>query len=269
MILEIQICTYGVDGLDRVSKMELPIVENVRYTVCFQNPENHKCDFPKELNRSDVRILEHSTKGLSVNRNFGLDNSQGDIILIADDDLKYSHDGLNYIINTFEKHPDIDFAAFKHIGGDNKHFPKCEFDFVGKDPRGYYLTSFELAIKRDSLPKEIRFSKNLGIGAPIFGAGEECVFLLRMKKHGLKGRFFPVVIAEHPNISTGNREASPAFLRAQGAWLWIRYGWIEGFLRLVRDIPRRNSDWSTSFKMLINGFVKAHKYFDREGKELQ
>lgn len=268
MLLEIQICTFGKEGLVSVSKMKLPEHENIIYTVCLQNPDLEKIEIPKELSRRDIRILQHASKGLSLNRNYGIDNSIGDIILISDDDLNYEYEGLDNVLNTFDNNPSLDFAAFKHIGGDNKKFPEQEFDFSNKEPKGYYLTSFELAIRRKSLTDDIRFSPSLGIGAPFYGAAEENVFLIRLRKTGLNGRFFPLVIVEHGDVTTGNRSPSKAFLRAQGAYFWIRFGWIGGFARVVLDVYRRKAPSITNLKHMSNGFFRAHKFFKRDGSDI-
>lgn len=267
MTLEVQICTFGAEGLSRVAKMSLPIMADVLYTVCLQNPKNDSFTLPPELDRKDIRILAHNSIGLSNNRNFGIDNAVGDIILIADDDLNYKKEGLKAVVSAFEKNPNLDFAAFKHCGGDNKKFPETEFDFRDGEPKGYYLTSFELAFRRQSLPHGLRFSSQLGVGAPIFRAAEESVFLFRLKKEKLRGKFFPVTIVQHPGMTTGVREATEGSLCAQGAWIWIRYGWIEGFLRVLRDVPRRNTSPAKAAKGLIKGYLLAHRYFSKDGKD--
>ena len=267
MVLEVQICTYGIDGLARVSVMRLPAVPDVLYTVCLQNPSKEKYIIPEALMREDVRILEHESVGLSNNRNFGINNSVGDIILIADDDLNYEAEGLKAVIETFERHPELDFATFRHTGGDKKIFPEKEFDFSRKEPKGYYLTSFELALRKNSIPEQIRFSVHLGIGAANFGASEEGVFLLRLIRSGLTGAFFPIDIVEHVGKTTGSRKPSCLFLRALGAYFWIRYGWVEGLARLVKNSFRYNHSYLKNLLNLLNGFVRAHYYFHKDGSD--
>ena len=90
MTLEVEICTYGLDGLQRVAQMTLPPVEGVRYRICMQNPDCAAVELPEALRRPDVDFFQHPTRGLSVNRNVALDRAEADIILIADDDLHYT-----------------------------------------------------------------------------------------------------------------------------------------------------------------------------------
>lgn len=267
MTLEVQICTFGIDGLERTALMQLPSLKDVFYTVIFQNSDFQQYTLPPALQRSDIKVLEHHSIGLSNNRNFALSKARGDIILVADDDLNYTPEGLESVLDVFREHQDIDFATFCHHGGDKKAFPSSQFDFAGKEPKGYYVTSFEIALRKESIPAHIRFSPNLGIGAPLFGAAEESVFIHRLKNSGLKGRFFPIDIVEHYGVTTGNRPATMASLRAQGAWIWIRYGRIEGFMRLFIEAHRRNAPYLSALKGLSAGFFTAHRFFNSDGSD--
>jgi len=268
MELEVQISTFGKAGLHRVAKMKLPEIDGVKYLVSLQNPDGDVIDVPQALERGDIKILEHADRGLSVNRNYGIENGNCNVILIADDDLDYTSEGLNFVKSVFENNPTLDFATFRHEGDDGKKFPDHEFEIKRKLPKDYYLTSFELAIRRSSLPDDLRFSPMLGIGSPLFSVGEENVFMYRMVMNGLRGRFFPYTIAVHRGQTSGVRLASITVLQGQGAWLWIRYGWIEGFLRVLVDTPRRNAPFFKSLIYMIKGFCKAHCYFDKTGEDI-
>lgn len=266
MILEVQICTFGAAGLARVATMQLPEVPGVRYMVSLQNPDGDSVDIPQPLRRSDLTVFQHPTRGLSINRNMAIDHSDADIILIADDDLNYTARGLETVLDTFHLNPDLDFATFMHTGADNKRYPEGQ-ELKLRLPKGYYLTSFELAIRRSSLPPDLRFSPNMGIGAPLFGAGEENLLLMRMIKKGLKGRFVPEVVVEHPGLSTGMREATPAFLRAQGAWIRLYYGALRGAPRIILDAARRNAPYFKALFYLSVGFIRSFAYFTSDGEE--
>ena len=195
-----------------------------------------------------------------------IDHSDDDIILIADDDLNYTAPGLETVLNTFRDNPDLDFATFRHTGGDNKQYPEGQ-ELKQKLPKGYYLTSFELAIRRSSLPSDLRFSPSMGIGAPVFGAGEENLLLLRMIRKGMKGRFVPQVVVEHPGLSTGVREATPAVLRAQGAWIRLYNGILRGAPRIIIDAARRKSGYLRALYYMTIGFVIANRYFSATGED--
>ena len=266
VILEVQISTFGPNGLKRVGEMALPRVAGVRYLVSLQNPDNLSLTVPSSLDRPDVEIFEHADRGLSVNRNAAIEHSDADVILIADDDLEYTAEGLSYVKRVFDENPSLDFATFCYDGDDRKVYPEYEFDIKAKLPSGYYLTSFELAIRRRSLGG-LRFSPHMGVGAPLFGSGEENVFMYKLTLKGLKGRFFPKVSTIHAGLTTGSRGATARSLQGQGAWLWIRYGWLEGFLRLMRDVPRRNAPLFKALRYEVRGFFLAYKYFHANCEE--
>lgn len=268
--LEVQIITYGSEGLRRVGEMTLPEIEGVRYFVSFQNPEKKEYEIPKSIaSRKDVEILEHHTVGSNINRNMALSRGNSDIILFADDDLHYSSEGLKAVMNIFDKDPSLDYATFIHTGGDNKIFPNFEFDLGGKEPKGYYMTAFELAVRRRSLPRQFRYSAHFGLGMPVFGTGDDSIFFLRLQKSSLKGRFFPVEIVRHPNITTGNRTATPTVLRTQGAYIRLKYGAFEGFFRLVRDVSRRKASPWSAFRHMLKGFIIIPKYVNKDCSDIK
>ncbi len=267
LTLEVQISTFGKNGLDRVAKMILPKLERVSYFVSLQNPNAECIIIPDSLKRDDIKIVEHRSIGLSNNRNFALNNATSDIILIADDDLNYIAEGLQAVLNVFENNDDLDFATFAYTGTDEKHYPDYSFDLTKGHPKNYYISSVEIALRTDSLPTNTRFSTLMGIGSGVFGSGEENVFVWRLINKGLQGRFFPIEIAHHEGVTTGNRKPTNLVLRAQGAWLWIRFGWFVGYLRLIRDISRRHTSWIHALAQMTIGFFKGAKLFNRDGSE--
>lgn len=268
MILEVQICTFGKEGILRVALMELPVVKDVRYLISWQNPERLTVAIPEKLNRQDITIFEHNDIGLSNNRNVAINRSNADIILFSDDDLKYTDEGLSYVKSVFEKDDNLDFATFKHSGTDNKIYPDHEFIINKTLPRGYYVTSFELAVRRSSLPDDIRFSPMLGAGSPYFHVGEENLFMYRLTLNGLRGRFFPFTIVTHEGVTSGNRIPTDKILQGHGVWFWIRYGWVEGFLRVSKNALKQKVSLSKSMYYMLRGFFMARKYFDRQGNTL-
>ncbi len=268
MTLQVLICTFGQQGIERVAKMKLPQLDNVSYLVSVQNPNREVIVYPDAIIRGDIIITETYSTGLGLNRNHSINESTGDILLISDDDLIYTENGLKAVIHAFEKNSDIDFATFRYSGKDNKEYPDHEF-VLSEEPKGYYITSFEIAIRKNSIPKDIRFSRYLGAGNAVFGCGEENLFVFRILKAGLKGRFFPITIVEHPGLTTGSRRATAASLRGQGNWLRLRYGAFMGYLRLIRDIPRKKAPWYKSLFFMTQGFIISYCYFNKEGDDLE
>lgn len=255
MILEVLICTYGNEGINRVIEMNLPTVEGVKYLVSWQTDEFNLL-LPDELHRKDLRIYTTSSKGLSNNRNHALKKASGDICLIADDDLSYTAEQLKSIINIFESNPNIDIALFKYSGGDNKQYPDYEFD-LKKEPKGYYITSFEIAFRRNTIPSTLKFDSRLGVGTSM-PAGEEALFIHQAIKQGLICRFFPVTITHHEALTTGSRTPSAGILQANGVIVAVKYGFF-GLLRLPIIAWRHSKQGYIKFIPALQHLYKGYK----------
>lgn len=230
MTLEVLICTYGEEGINRVAAMNLPQVDRVKYLVSWQIA-NHPVDnlVPPSLLRDDITISPTTSVGLSNNRNHALNEASGDLCLIADDDLTYTPHQLLSIIATFNANPSVDIALFKYSGGDSKTYPDYEF-CLNNEPKGYYITSFEIAFRRQRIDKSLRFDPRLGVGAAM-PAGEEAIFIHHALKRGLYCKFFPFIITHHAALTTGTRTPTPGVLQANGVVVAVKYG-LCGLLRL-------------------------------------
>lgn len=228
--LEVLVCTRGTDGIRRVAAMELPVVERVRYLVSWQDAGT---EVPLELCRDDVRVVVSPTTGLSNNRNDAFAASTAPLLLLADDDLTYTAAGLLSVIDVMESHPDVDFATFKHSGGDHKWFPDQEFD-LSQTVKGYYVTSFEMVVRRTMVTgdRALVFDPRFGVGAKRFHAAEEELFVMDAMKAGYRGRFFPVEIVAHDGLTTGSRPMTCGVLEAQGAFIGERHPWWSALPRL-------------------------------------
>lgn len=214
--LQVLICTMGAEGIRRVADAGHPRLDGVEYLVCWQLPD---ADYPvpAELMREDFTILKHASRGLSRNRNFALASASAPYCLIADDDVVYNPQQLPEIIAVFDRDPQLAVATFEYSGSDAKHYPDRRFD-LRRAPKGYYVSSIEIAFRHKPIvDADIRFNENFGIGAR-FPSGEEDIWLHDALKNGLKGEFFPIVIANHNGISTGVRsEGSKQAIVTKGA----------------------------------------------------
>ena len=59
-----------------------------------------------------IRLLTYNEKGLSKSRNRAIENSKGEICIIADDDIRYVDNYEKIIINAYKEHNDCDIIAF-------------------------------------------------------------------------------------------------------------------------------------------------------------
>lgn len=270
-LLQVMICTCGADGIERVSKGRHPRMPETEYLVSWQT--DGSTPLPAELERPDMKIFRTATKGLSVNRNHALGKATAPLLLISDDDVDYTEEMLRHVIEAFGKNPDCDVLAFKYesAGGVKKSYPEESFPLTDP-PKGYYVSSIEIAMRREAIQGKIWFNEWFGIGA-LFPAGEEDVFLHDCKASGIRGRYIPATIARHDSDTTSGRNRKlPEHARIKGAvfshthpgdWplrmavnairearLWIRKEgmppatYISNWLKGVREM-RKNSVFPT------------------------
>ncbi|MDE5880493.1 MAG: glycosyltransferase family 2 protein [Muribaculaceae bacterium] len=220
--LEILTATLGEEGLQRLAAIIAPPTEGVRYLVSCQCPGYSSLPVPPALQRDDVRIIFTSTKGVAINRNNALTHATAPLCLLSDDDVHFTPDAFQSIISVFKHNPDVDVATFKFLGPGGsfeKPYPNHTFS-LNKPEKGYYVSAIEVAFRLKSVKNTgIWFNENFGVGTERFASGEEELWVHDLLHTGLKGQFFPHLIATHKHCnSTGIRlMASPPVLRAQGA----------------------------------------------------
>lgn len=269
--LEVLISTFGAEGLRRVASMELPSMPEVSYLVSCQSPGHDSLPLPCELMREDIKVVFTPSKGLSINRNHALSHSSAPICLIADDDLSFTPDAFKRIISVFHDHPALDVATFEYTGADGsfeKSYPPFPFP-LSAPAKGYFVTSFEIAFRRLSvIDSGVRFNENFGLGAPVYGSGEEELWIRDLLDAGLNGHFYPYVIASHRGgPTTGLRlMASPHVLRASGAVIKRLYP-STAFLRVLLKAWRSSRATGVSCRLcmrhLLYGWWQATIHYKK------
>lgn len=262
MTLDVAICTYMPKGIESVETMRLPRVADVRYVVSWQKSEG--AAVPEALKRDDVVVYRTDTIGLSKNRNHAFNHCSADIVLIADDDLIYTAEGLLYVKKMFEENEQLDVATFKHSYTDRENkkiYPK-EIHNLAIPYSYYYVTSFEIAVRLNTIiAKKLRFSELAGLGAPYLSAGEEGLFISHCLKAGLRCLFYPKVIVAHRGGTTSETRAEEAgVIRARGACLRIIRGSITALTRLPIEAYRTPGNYFRAIYHLIEGYIYSIKH---------
>ncbi|MDE6552985.1 MAG: glycosyltransferase [Muribaculaceae bacterium] len=238
LFMEVLISTYGEDGIRRLASGKHPRVDGVRYLVSWQTDGG--CPIPNELQRTDFKIIKTDTKGLSINRNNAISHAEAPVLLIGDDDVEYSQEGLLNVVDSFERNRDCDIITFRYVSSYNeKFFPDAPCS-LNTPPKGYFVSSIEIAFRKDSVKGKIWFNENFGIGA-MFPSGEEDIFLHDCLDRGLKGQFLPLTIARHDDPTTSERNLMlPSRPQTKGA-VFMRlhpYSWpLRMIAHALREIP--------------------------------
>lgn len=221
LTLDLALVTHRPDGILRVSDMNLPVVDGVRYIISWQNHDN--APVPQSLLRDDIEIHRFDLSGQSLNRNNAIDHCTADIILNSDDDLVYSADRLRAVIKTFEDHPDVDVATFRADMPCGPVFPTASCRLCHPLPKDYWVATFNIAFRRVSIG-DLRFHPDFGLGSERLHGAEDELFLLSAIRRKLNCRFFPVEICVHPTHSTGTKQSlTAANLRAAGCYITLAY----------------------------------------------
>ncbi len=191
--IEVLIVTMNRKSTEFVEKMNIP--ENIDIIVANQaDAFNYSEQYIKS---SRIRFITHNTKGVGINRNIALLNSVDDILVFADDDIKYCEGAFEEIQTAFKKYPDADGFVFNvnTIGQDmgrreNKKIKRVRtFNFLN-------YGAVRLVIKKESLKKNaIYFSEMFGGGAK-YGSGEDTLFIRECLKNNLKLYTYPFILAD-------------------------------------------------------------------------
>ena len=194
MILEILICTID-EGIAKVPDVLMPPREDIRYVVSMQwTREEVKDAVPQILNdRDDVKLLFLKGKGLSRNRNNAIAHASGDILLIADDDNRYTDELIGNIFETYEAHPEADVIHFQALSLEGTPLHPYPAD---------YVCSHELTLRQHV---KVPFDERFGLGSDKLCAGEEQVWIKDVKDKNYNVLYIPKPIVMTRKETTGTR----------------------------------------------------------------
>lgn len=259
--LEILISTLNA-GIKNAAKVPLAPHPEICYLVVWQQTEDFMpCEIPAALAvRGDVRVITQKGRGLCRSRNFAIENARAEYVLITDDDVTFHLDGVLTALKQMQNHPYLDFATFKV--NTNKHYPATEFIFNEKTPKGYYASSLEMMMHRQSIAGKVRFNELFGLGAPVLSCGEEDLWIHDALNAGLKGGFFPIVIVSHLHDSTSTTQAAkPGVLMALGAYIYLKFKSSPSLLpRLLLAAWRKHKTTELGFFKSLSLIIDGAKY---------
>lgn len=252
MSIEFLICTID-SRIEKTVDLLLPPMEGVSYLISWQRTQSYKLEV-SELEKSklsigdsvdqvleklfpgrdDVRLVVTNTRGLSKNRNNALRHANGDLLVVSDDDCRYSSKSIEMIRQSFLKYKDaaaIQFQGYSLMNEPLHKYPSFSYEYRNR-PKGVYVSSWELVLRRSAgLPL---FDERFGIGAYL-GCGEEEIFIENLSSEGKKIYYVPQKLVETDGGTTGSLfYSSFSVQRAKGGVLAIIYGPVGGLLRLLK-----------------------------------
>ncbi len=156
----------------------------------------NQCDTDGEItiekNGQRIRKIDVNQRGLSNSRNMAIENANGELCLLCDDDEVMEADYADIIQNAFKELPQADIIVFQVKNQTSKL--KCKIYQLSR-LECLRVSSWQIAFRRSAIMDSgVRFDPWLGAGTQQ-GCGEENKFLLDCMKKGIKIYHYPQEIA--------------------------------------------------------------------------
>jgi glycosyltransferase involved in cell wall biosynthesis len=142
-----------------------------------------------EYNKHKITLIYSTERGLSKSRNLALQYAKADVVVIADDDVKYVDGYVEIVTRTYESHSGDDVLIFHFEGKKNtmKNEKKLNRFLIGR------INSIQITMRLKSV-ENIRFNVLFGSGSDYYHHGEEVLFLNECITKGKQIRFISIVI---------------------------------------------------------------------------
>lgn len=211
--------------------------------VSVQNPDgaDWRSTLPGVLvARSDVTLLEQVATGVAKSRNLVLDSTTTEYLLFADDDVEFDWPGILEGVALLDADPDVDMllaAARDEHGRLRKAYPSTVVPLSVRNSGK--AATYEMLVRVPSVrARGIRFDERFGAGAVNY-LGDEYIFCADLLRAGGRGLHGPVVVAMHPDDSSGSRWGTDADRRARAVVFDRVFGWKAPAVRLAFGLRRR------------------------------
>lgn len=249
MKLEVLISTMHQKDMSLIEKM------NINTDALIINQCNKDDNQELLINNKKIRMISYNERGLSKSRNHALENSIGDICVIADDDLVYTNNYADIIVKAYEKYPDADIIAFDVPSTDHDRPTSTLKNGNVGFLHSMKISSFQITFKRKSfLNNGIKFNELFGAGSK-YTCGEENILLTKCLQKGLVIKYVneEIAIVNH-NESTWYRGFDERLFITKGAMFYE----ISSFLSYLLIIQFAIRKWSLYKKNV--SFLIAYKY---------
>ncbi len=190
-------------GICHLDQLFLKQREDVSYIVSHQYTDEQYLTTPDFLMREDVLVSHIPGSGVTKSRNNAIKLATAEISVIADDDVRYKDEWIDMLKNTFNADPELDMAIFKikTLDGepDYRAYPSAPAEFKELSS----VCSIEIAFRTARLKElNLNFDERFGVGSKLLIGSEERIFMHDCVKAGLKIKYFPEYLVQHPYLST-------------------------------------------------------------------
>lgn len=160
---------------------------NIHSDVLFANQGDGTELSELEFEGHRGRMITTTTRGVGKNRNLALLYAEGDICLLADDDVVYNDNMEELVLKEFKAHPDADVIIF-HLESTDPSRPQPNYKksrWVRPWSRLPWPT-FRVAFRLSAVKKGNIWFTTLYGGGCTFPSGEDSMWLHTAKKKGLR-----------------------------------------------------------------------------------
>lgn len=213
-----------------------------------------------------IHLFTFDEKGVGLSRNNALMRADADIVLFADDDIRYMDNYKDLVIGAFNDNPDADIIMF-NLSSTNPDRPSGD-NLKKKRIRRYNSLkygTYRMAARLDSLrSKNLYFSLLFGGGAKYL-SGEDSLFIYDAISSGLKIVALPVEIGVVSHgASTWFDGYTERFFHDKGA-LFYHLSPTFAYFLIGQFILRKHKQFNVKqtrvqvFKLMIAGVESARK----------
>lgn len=251
MKLEILMSTMNQKDLSIIGQ------NNIDSDTIIINQTNTNYYLEKRINNNLIKMYSYKEIGIGKSRNRALISSKADICLLADDDVKYSNNYKEKILNEFQKNKDVDVIIF-----DLDILEKYGYREYRNSEKKINKTNFmkhggpKIAFRRNSIIKNNIFFSHLFGGGSKYGSGEDSLFLKMCLDAGLKIVESEVNIGEVDNRkSTWFNGYNKKYFHDKGALYRVMYPKIWPLICLQYIIRHHRNDGKlfTKLNQMIEG----------------
>ena len=189
------------DEIDLLMKsLEDQTHTNFELIVVDQNETDEVKQIVNRYNEKlNINYIKSNKKGLSYNRNIGIENAKGEIIAFPDDDCEYESDILRSVVDFFKSNDDYKIFSCKTMdknGIDSfKKMAEGECEIKSSNVLDT-ITSITFFVRFEDKNYTL-FDESLGVGGE-FGSGEEIDYILDLLNRGFRGKYFGEYTVYHP-----------------------------------------------------------------------
>lgn len=218
MKLEILLSCMNEEDFSIIDKFKLDS------DILIVNQCNENSYLEEKRNSYSCRMIKTTKRGLSQSRNELLNNMNGDVGILCDDDVTYFDNYKEIIIKAFEELKDADIIIFDTEMVNYKGPIREKITKIKRAPKNKNYGSVRIAFKKESFYKNnIWFYINFGAGSK-YSSGEDSLLLRDANKKKLKIYEYPAIIASVDyEESTWFKGFDEKYFYDKGAWLKESY----------------------------------------------